>query len=77
MKNTVIFHSYVSLPEGNCHRVGEILSGQSPFGGRLFDIPCGTKTGVGRDYREDGVTPYDYLKVSDSWMVSALGANSW
>jgi hypothetical protein len=67
----------ISPSYSNCHQVGEILSGQSQFGGRLFDIPSGTTTGVGRDYREDGVTPYDYLKVSDSWMVSALGANSW
>ena len=66
-------------------QVGQILSEQTQFDGRLFDIPFGTTTGVGRDYREDGVTPYDYLKVSagqkafhDSWMVSsALGAKSW
>ncbi|CAK9097318.1 unnamed protein product [Durusdinium trenchii] len=35
---------------------------------RLFDIPYGTTTGVGRDQQEVS-SPYDYLKVECAWRV--------
>eukprot|EP00435_Cladocopium_sp_Y103_P010788 s3559_g2.t2 len=56
-----------SLPGSAEYVVDELTRRQLQ---KLFDIPFGTTTGVGRDYREDGVTPYDYLKVECAWRVS-------